>query len=214
MSNENRCACIARKFVIPLWRLELRGGGSSLSFLLNGGLHTVFICHEKVRYCCIKKWTKRMIDKQLLTQTVEQAIENTDLFIVDIKVNPGNAIVVELDSETGIDIDMCVNITRKIESVFDRDVEDYELEVGSAGLTAPFKVRGQYLKNIGNDIEVLTCDGRKLHGVLTEVGDDEFTVEIEKKVKEEGAKRPTLVKEPLTFKFNETKSVKYLINFK
>lgn len=154
-----------------------------------------------------------MIDKQLLTQTVEQAIENTDLFIVDIKVNPGNAIVVELDSETGIDIDMCVNITRKIESVFDRDVEDYELEVGSAGLTAPFKVRGQYLKNIGNDIEVLTCDGRKLHGVLTEVGDDEFTVEIEKKVKEEGAKRPTLVKEPLTFKFNETKSVKYLINF-
>ena len=96
-----------------------------------------------------------MIDKQLLTQTVEQAIENTDLFIVDIKVNPGNAIVVELDSETGIDIDMCVNITRKIESVFDRDVEDYELEVGSAGLTAPFKVRGQYLKNIGNDIEVI-----------------------------------------------------------
>lgn len=155
-----------------------------------------------------------MIDKQLLTQTVEQAIENTDLFIVDIKVNPGNAIVVELDSETGIDIDMCVNITRKIESVFDRDVEDYELEVGSAGLTAPFKVRGQYLKNIGNDIEVLTCDGRKLHGVLTEVGDDEFTVEIEKKVKEEGAKRPTLIKEPLTFKFNETKSVKYLIKFK
>lgn len=155
-----------------------------------------------------------MIDKQLLTQTVEQAIENTDLFIVEIKVNPGNAIVVELDSETGIDIDMCVNITRKIESVFDRDVEDYELEVGSAGLTAPFKVRGQYLKNIGNDIEVLTCDGRKLYGVLTEVGEDEFTFEIEKKVKEEGAKRPKLVKEPLTFKFNETKSVKYLIKFK
>ena len=155
-----------------------------------------------------------MIDKQLLTQTVEQAIENTDLFIVDIKVNPGNAIVVELDSETGIDIDMCVNITRKIESVFDRDVEDYELEVGSAGLTAPFKVRGQYLKNIGNEVEVLTRDGRKMQGVLTEVGDDEFTIEIEKKVKEEGAKRPTLVKEPLTFKFNETKSVKYLINFK
>lgn len=155
-----------------------------------------------------------MIDKQLLTQTVEQAIENTDLFIVEIKVNPGNAIVVELDSETGIDIDMCVNITRKIESVFDREVEDYELEVGSAGLTAPFKVRGQYLKNIGNDIEVLTCDGRKLYGVLTEVGEDEFTFEIEKKVKEEGAKRPTMVKEPLTFKFNETKSVKYLIKFK
>ena len=152
-----------------------------------------------------------MIDKQLIIETVEQAIDGTSIFIVDVKINPGNAIVVEIDSPDNIDLDTCASITRKIEAVFDRDAEDYELEVGSAGLTSPFKVKGQYLKNIGNDIEVLTCDGRKLHGVLTEVGDDEFTVEIEKKVKEEGAKRPTLVKEPLTFKFNETKSVKYLI---
>ena len=155
-----------------------------------------------------------MIDKELLNKTVEDAIANTDLFIVDIKVNPGNSIVVELDSETGIDIDTCADITRKIESVFDREVEDYELEVGSAGLTSPFKVKGQYLKNIGNDVEVLTADGRKVHGVLTAVGDDDFTVEVEKKVKEPGAKRPTIVAEPITLKVSETKSVKYLINFK
>ncbi|MBR5898976.1 MAG: ribosome assembly cofactor RimP [Muribaculaceae bacterium] len=155
-----------------------------------------------------------MIDKELLNKTVEEAIANTDLFIVDIKVNPSNSIVVELDSETGIDIDTCADITRKIESVFDREVEDYELEVGSAGLTSPFKVKGQYLKNIGNDVEVLTADGRKFHGVLTAVGDDDFTVEVEKKVKEPGAKRPTIVAEPITLKVSETKSVKYLINFK
>lgn len=155
-----------------------------------------------------------MIDKELLTKTVEEAIANTDLFIVDIKINPGNAIVVELDSETGIDIDTCANITRTIESVFDREVEDYELEVGSAGLTSPFKVKGQYLKNIGNEVEVLTGDGRKLHGILTEVGEDNFTIEVEKKVKEPGAKRPTIVAESITLKIGQTKSVKYLINFK
>lgn len=155
-----------------------------------------------------------MIDKQLLKQTVESAIAETDIFLVDIQINQGNVIVVEIDSCQGIDIDTCANITRKIESVFDRDVEDYELEVGSAGLTAPFKVRGQYLKNIGNEIEILTCDGRKLHGVLTAVGDDDFTVEIEKKEKAPGAKRPTLVKEPHTLKVAETKSVKYLLKFK
>lgn len=155
-----------------------------------------------------------MIDKQLLKQTVESAIAETDIFLVDIQINQGNVIVVEIDSCQGIDIDTCANITRKIESVFDRDVEDYELEVGSAGLTAPFKVRGQYLKNIGNEIEILTCDGRKLHGVLTAVGDDDFTVEIEKKEKASGAKRPTLVKEPHTLKVAETKSVKYLLKFK
>ncbi len=155
-----------------------------------------------------------MIDKQLLTQTVEDAIAGSDIFLVDIVVNPGNVIVVEIDSKEGIDIDTCATITRKIESVFDRDVEDYELEVGSAGLTSPFKVKGQYLKNIGNDIEVLTRDGRKLQGVLTEVGNDCFTIEVEKKVKEPGAKRPKMVKEPTTFNFDETKSVKYLIKFK
>ena len=155
-----------------------------------------------------------MIDKQLLTQTIEQAIEGTSIFIVDVKINPGNSIVVEIDSPENIDLDTCALITRKIEATFDRDAEDYELEVGSAGLTAPFKVKGQYLKNIGNDVEVLTRDGRKLQGVLTSVGDDEFTIEVAKKVKEPGAKRPSIVMEPETFKIDNTKSVKYLINFK
>ena len=155
-----------------------------------------------------------MIDKQQLTQTVEQAIEGTSIFIVDIKINPGNAIVVEIDSPESIDIDTCAKITRQIEATFDRDVEDYELEVGSAGLTAPFKVKGQYLKNIGNEVEVLTSDGRKLQGVLTAVSDNDFTIEVAKKVKEPGAKRPTLVMEPTTIEMSSTKSVKYLINFK
>lgn len=155
-----------------------------------------------------------MIDKQLLIETVEQAIDGTSIFIVDVKINPGNAIVVEIDSPDNIDLDTCASITRKIEAVFDRDAEDYELEVGSAGLTSPFKVKGQYLKNIGNEVEVLTCDGRKMQGVLTEVGDDDFTIEVAKKVKEPGAKRPTIVMKPTTLKIDNTKSVKYLINFK
>lgn len=155
-----------------------------------------------------------MIDKQLLRNTVEEAIAGSDIFIVDITVSPANSIVVELDSPEGLDIDTCAKITRRIEEVFDRDVEDYELEVGSAGLTAPFKVRGQYLKNVGNEVEVLTRDGRKLHGTLTEVGDDSFTIEIVKKVKEPGAKRPVMVAEPLVIRYDETKTVKYLIQFK
>lgn len=155
-----------------------------------------------------------MIDKQLLAQTIEQAIEGSSIFIVDIKINPGNAIVVEIDSPENIDIDTCASITRKIEAVFDRDAEDYELEVGSAGLTAPFKVKGQYLKNIGNEVEVLTRDGRKMQGTLTAVGDDDFTIEVAKKVKEPGAKRPSIIMEPITLEISNTKSVKYLINFK
>ncbi|MBR4722008.1 MAG: ribosome assembly cofactor RimP, partial [Muribaculaceae bacterium] len=78
-----------------------------------------------------------MIDIQLLRDTVEESIANTDIFVVDIRVGAGNSIVVELDSDTYLDLDTCAAITRHIEEVFDRDVEDYDLEVGSAGLTSP-----------------------------------------------------------------------------
>lgn len=155
-----------------------------------------------------------MIDKTLLTETVEQAIAGTSIFLVDVQVNPGNAIVVEIDSPEGIDIDTCADITRKIESVFDRDKEDYELEVGSAGLTSPFKVKGQYLKNIGNQVEILTKDGHKLKGTLLSVDDNSFTVEITKKAKEPGKKKPVEVAEPETLDMDNCKYVKYLIDFK
>lgn len=156
------------------------------------------------------------MDKNLLTATVEECIAGTDIFIVDIRIEAGNRVVVELDSPTGLDIDTCAAITRKIESVFDRDAEDYELEVGSAGLTAPFKVRGQYEKNLGNEVEILTRDGQKFSGVLTELNPDEdvFTVEVPVKVKKADAKRPVIEMQPRTLAFADCKYVKYLINFK
>ena len=154
-----------------------------------------------------------MIDKQKLTETVEQAIKDTSIYIVDITISKDNSIVVELDSDDSMDIDMCTSISRKIESVFDRDVEDYELEVGSAGLTSPFKVKRQWQKNIGNEIEVLTKDGRKLTGVLVEINEDNFVIQFPIKVKEEGKKRPVVVshKEPITFE--NCKKACYLIKF-
>lgn len=157
-----------------------------------------------------------MIDKELLTRTVAQAIDGTDIFPVDIRISPSNEIVVEIDSPEGIDIDTCAQITRKIESVFDREVEDYELEVGSAGLTAPFKVEGQYLKNLGNEVEVLTRSGEKFVGTLVEVGPgaETFTVEVPVKVKPQGAKRPVVEMQPRQLTPAECKYVKYHINFK
>ncbi|MCM1033364.1 MAG: ribosome assembly cofactor RimP [Odoribacter sp.] len=156
-----------------------------------------------------------MIDKQLLTRTVEEFIEGSETFLVDVKITPSNEITVEIDSPAGIDIDTCAALTRRIEEVFDRDTEDYELEVGSAGLTAPFKVRGQYLKNIGNEVEVLTRDGRKVKGILVDVAEDgRFTVEVPTKIKPEGAKRPVIENVPQTFDPDSCKSVTYVINFK
>lgn len=157
-----------------------------------------------------------MIDKEKLKATVEDAIKGSGVFLVDIQIKPDNEIVVEVDSQDGVDLDMCADITRHIEAEFDRDKEDYSLEVGSAGLTAPFKVVEQYTKNLGKEIEVLTKDGRKLTGVLTAVdGDtDSFTLDVPTKVKEPGAKRPVVQQVPTHLKMDECKMVRHFFRFK
>lgn len=156
-----------------------------------------------------------MIDKELLKATVQDALKGTDAYLVDIQISKDNDIVVEVDSNNGVDLDFCADLTRKIEEKFDRDKEDYSLEVGSAGITAPFKVTEQYLKNIGKEVEVLTKDGRKLHGVLTAVDADtsSFTIEVPTKVKEPGAKRPTVQQVPEHLKMDECKHVKHVFKF-
>lgn len=152
-----------------------------------------------------------MIDKTALEQFLLTRLYGAGYFLVDLRVSQDNVIVVEIEAEeSGANIDFCVELSRDIQAKFDRDVEDYELEVGSAGLTSPFKVRGQYIKNIGNEVEVLATDGKKHRGILTEVTEDGFCIETEQKVRHEGAKRPVIEKVPLSFKFSEAKQTKYI----
>ncbi|MCP9612586.1 ribosome assembly cofactor RimP [Coprobacter tertius] len=155
-----------------------------------------------------------MIEKDEISRLATESLADTDCFLVDVQVKPGNIITVEIDNKDGVDIDRCVSVHRFIESHLDRDIEDYELEVGSAGITSPFKVLEQYRKNIGNEVEVLTCTGVKLSGILKDATDDKFIVTVTKKVKTETSKRKVEVEEDLVFGYNEVKYTKYLIRFK
>ena len=62
-----------------------------------------------------KKQTKQMIDKTALKAFVEKQLEGTDLFLVGIDISPDNDITVEIDSDTSVDIDRCVGLTKEIE---------------------------------------------------------------------------------------------------
>ena len=155
-----------------------------------------------------------MIDKKLLITLTEEYLETSDNYLIDVVINTGNVISIEIDNDNGVSIDDCVALSRYLESKFDREEEDFELTVGSAGLTSPFKTQRQYQKNIGNEVEVLTKKGIKLSGILKEVSDDNFIVTISKKERAEGAKRKTEVKEDLQFGYDEIKYTKYLIRFK
>jgi len=155
-----------------------------------------------------------MILKDTVYQIVEIFLIDTDYYLVDVKVTPDNRISVEIDSFEGVSIGFCMEINRHIESQIDREVEDYELQVSSAGLTEPFKVLKQYQKNIGNEVEVLLKTGSKICGVLIDVSETEIVLQIEKTEKPEGAKRKITVTEDLTFLYEDIKTTKYIIRFK
>lgn len=154
-----------------------------------------------------------MIDKNELKAFIEDQLKDSEYFLTDIKVSPSNEITVEIDSLSPGDIEECVKLTRAIEEAFDRDVEDYELEVGTAGLTSPLKVRRQYDKYVGRDLEVLTTDGRKLHGMLRSVSDDGIVLSMQQKVKKEGVKKPVIETIDIDLPFSLVKRAVYDLKF-
>ena len=152
-----------------------------------------------------------MIQKELIASLVEQKTESTRYFLVDVSVSKDNVITVEIDADEGVDIDFCVELSRFIESNLDRESEDFELNVGSAGLTSPFKVLRQYQKNIGQQVEVLAADGRKHKGELVSVDNDTFSIDETLMLRKEGDKRKKPYTETLTFNYTEIKQTKLIL---
>jgi ribosome maturation factor RimP len=155
-----------------------------------------------------------MIDKKDIEGIIESFIEEKNAFIVEIKVGSSNKINIEIDSNDGFSINNCVEASKLIESKLDREEEDFELEVASAGLSEPFKVIQQYQKNLGEEVETLTSEGIKIKGILLSVTDNGFEIEESKMVKVEGKKKKQNVSEKHSFLFDQVKSTKIIIKFK
>ena len=155
-----------------------------------------------------------MIDRQQVIDLTNEWLASKEYFLVDVAISKDDKITVEIDHAEGVWIEDCAELSRHIENGLSRDAEDYELEVGSAGLGQPFKVLQQYKNHVGLEVEVLTKDGKKLKGILKDANEQEFTITISKKEKKEGCKRPQLVEEDIVFPYDGVKYTKYIINFK
>ena len=155
-----------------------------------------------------------MIDKNKVKDLVEQWLEGKEYFLVDASVDEQNKITVEIDHKDGVWIEDCCELSKFIEEHFDRDVEDFELEVGSAGIGQPFKVLQQYINSIGYDVELLTAEGTKMEGYLKSADENGFVVTVEEKQKIEGKKRPQMVEVDKAFGYADVKWVKNIIDFK
>ena len=120
---------------------------------------------------------------------IETILQGTDLFLVDLKVSPDNSIEVYIDSLKGINVDSCVTLSKQLDAKLDRDTEDFELTVSSAGIGYPFKVTQQYEKNLGNQVEVKLQNGGKLQGTLKSHSVTGIVIECEEKWPWKGRRR-------------------------
>ena len=141
-------------------------------------------------------------------------MQGNDYFLVDISFAADDRIVIEIDHADGVWIEDCAELSRFLQERLGDELGEYELEVGSAGLGQPFKVAQQYVNHIGDTIEVLDLEGKKVQGTLKAVEGNSFTLTVQEKQKQEGKKRPVLVEVDKTYQMDGVKYAKYLLAFK
>lgn len=146
-----------------------------------------------------------MIDKFKVLDIVKNVLEGSDKYLVNMKITPDNRIFVDIDGDNGINIDDCIEVSRAIENSLNRDEEDFELNVSSAGADSPLKMPRQYRRHVGRELSVEPFDGEKVEGRLTEAGDTQFTIKT-KGTKKEAPKE-------LTFAYEDVKTARVIIQF-
>ncbi|SEA11753.1 ribosome maturation factor RimP [Xylanibacter ruminicola] len=155
-----------------------------------------------------------MINKEIIQTLTEEWLQGNEYFLVDVNFAADDRIVIEIDHADGVWIEDCAALSRFLQERLGEELGEYELEVGSAGLGQPFKVAQQYMNHIGDTLEVLQADGKKVQGVLKAVDAPSFTITVQEKQKIEGKKRPVLVDVDKTYQMDEIKYAKYVLAFK
>ena len=152
-----------------------------------------------------------MIVKEEIIKVAESKIKELGGFLVNVKVNTANVITIFFDRIEGVQVEHCLEISKYVEESFDREIEDYELTVCSAGLDNVFMVDEQYQKYIGKEVGVLLTNGKRKKGIILSFENDKLILEVEKKMK---GSRKEYIKEKVNIPKEEIKETKLKINFK
>ncbi len=137
--------------------------------------------------------------------------DSKDVFLVDVKVNSGNNIIVFLDADSGITIEKCIHINRALYRQIEEDGlfpnGDFSIEVSSPGVDEPLRLLRQYKVNIGRKVEVLLKDESKKEGKLLTVNDDEIIIE------QTDGKGKKAIKKNTPVLFDQIRHTKVLVTF-
>lgn len=170
-------------------------------------------CPNALRPNDLKNITNNAMQTEEIKTIANRILEPRNLFLVDLKISRDNVIELFVDSLSGVNIQTCIEVSREIESNLNRDEEDFALTVASAGIGYPFKVDGQFQKNLNKSVEIKLNDNTKFNGILKAFDDKSVTIEYEEKKTIEGKKKKELVKIEKTFLREEIKEIKDVIVF-
>lgn len=110
-----------------------------------------------------------------ITEVLEPYLEEGRFFVADVQVSPSRVnpkVTVLLDSDTGITIDECAEISRKLGQRLEElnwFESAYTLEVSSPGVDFPLTQPRQYPRHVGRQLQVSLRDGSVRTGTLQEV---------------------------------------------
>lgn len=128
-----------------------------------------------------------MISEKQIRKLVELKLQDTENYLVTVLVRSGNRIHIFIDNDNDVSVTDCIKLSKGIEGTLDRDAEDFELIVSSAGLDQPFILPRQYQKYINRRVDIEMEDGKKIKAVLTDIGEE--YIKIKKLIKKGKSKK-------------------------
>ncbi|MGB1216430.1 MAG: ribosome assembly cofactor RimP, partial [Saprospiraceae bacterium] len=97
------------------------------------------------------------MDQKKVKDIVDEALAlNETMYLIELEISVNNKVQVIVDGDNGVPLSECIRISKAINDNFDRDIEDYSLEVATPDIAHPLKVKRQYIKNINRTLKVKT----------------------------------------------------------
>lgn len=149
-----------------------------------------------------------------VNQLVEKVFESReDLFLIDLKIDSSNKIIIILDGDNGVNLQDCIDVSKAIDAELDREEEDFSLEVASAGVSSPLKLMRQFKKNLNRNLKVKKSNDEVIEAQLTAVSEDYITLEWKAREPKKIGKGKETVEKKEQLLYSEIKEATVIISF-
>lgn len=136
-----------------------------------------------------------------------------DLFLIDLKIDSSNKIIITLDGDNGVNLQDCIEVSKAIDDKLDREEEDFSLEVASAGVSSPLKLVRQFKKNLNRTLKVKKTDDEVIEAQLTAASDENITLEWKAREQKKIGKGKETVEKKVQLLYSEIKEATVIISF-